>query len=130
MRLCASSSTGWDLLDVNPLQGIRLPKKAGKRDVVITPHQIKELCDELTPTMAAIVQFSVYRGRRREEILGLRVENVTVFDLPLHDHDPHGQMSMQTKGGRSNHRFIVPITFLSPVKPMYPGEDLNLRPTV
>lgn len=91
----------WDYLDRNPLAGMRKLKENGKRDVAITPAQLTALLQELTPEMAAIVQFAVYTGFRKENILALHTDEVTLFALPIDSNEPAGKVTMQIKGNRS-----------------------------
>ena len=86
----------WDILERNPLQGIRLFKESGKRNVNLTPDQAKALLDELPSSVADIVEFAIYTGFRKENILSLRIEQ-----LRFHDITPTGEVDLFVKGGRN-----------------------------
>lgn len=90
----------WDMLDKNPLHGIRKLREFNKRDVNVTPEQIEQLASRLTPPMASIVRFAVYTGLRRENILGLQIDDIEFFDLRGSSKSPIGKITIRVKGGR------------------------------
>ena len=89
----------WEFLDRNPLQGMEMLPERNKRDVDLKPEQIVALANELTETMGKIVLFAVYAGFREENILGLRIEDVQIFDLRSSTADPAGKVNLVVKGG-------------------------------
>jgi integrase len=91
LRTMCSHALERDLLDKNPLRGIRLFKEAGKRLVRVTQEEIGALRDEIhrrSPMMAQIVEFAVYTGMRKTSILELRVEQVAFRSIV----EPTGQL--------------------------------------
>lgn len=83
------------ILDRNPLQGFKLLKESSKREVNIKPEQIARLIEALPESMGNIVEFAVYTGFRRENVLGLKIEQVRFHDLK-----PTGEVNLFVKGGR------------------------------
>jgi len=72
----------FDILPLNPLNGIRLLKEQNRRDVSnITPEVVAGLVEELPDSVADIVEFAVYTGFRLENVLGLQIEQVCIHDL-------------------------------------------------
>ncbi len=85
----------WDILDRNPLQGMRLFKESEKRRVNITPEQAGKLIDELPEPVSHITELAIYSGFRKENILNLCVEQITFHDLT-----PTAEVDLVIKGGR------------------------------
>ncbi|MFC1537604.1 tyrosine recombinase XerC [Gemmatimonadota bacterium] len=96
VRGMLSRAVEWDIIDRNPLQGLRLFKEAGKREVNLSLEQAAKLLESLPKTMADIVEFAIYTGFRKENILGLRIEQIRFHDL-----QPTGEVQLLVKGGRS-----------------------------
>ncbi len=92
----------WDYLERNPIQGMRLLPEAEKRQVSLSPKQVGDLLTALPESLAEIVEFAVYTGFRKENILGLRVEAFRVYDLTS-----GGEVDLTVKGGR---REVFPIS--------------------
>ena len=88
-------ATEWDILERNPLQGLTLFPEAEKRKVNLNPEQAANLISELTETIANIVEFAIYSGFRKENILGLRIESIRFHDLTQ-----TGEVDLIVKGGR------------------------------
>lgn len=85
----------WDILERNPLHGLRFFKEAGKRNVALSIDQVKSLIDNLPEPIADIVEFAIYTGFRKENILSLSIEQ-----LRLHDLTPSGEVDLVVKGDR------------------------------
>ncbi len=81
MKGVLSRATEWDILDRNPLRGLRMFKEAEKRNVDLSPKDIMKLLQELPKQVANIVEFAVYFGFRRENILSLKIETIRFHDL-------------------------------------------------
>jgi len=81
VRNMLNRAVEWEILDRNPLEGIRLLKESGKRDVDITIHQLQALVDELKSPLSEIVEFSAWSGMRKENVLNLRIEQIIFNDL-------------------------------------------------
>jgi len=58
-----------DILEHNHLNGIRFLKEAGKRNITLSPNQAKSILNELPEPIADIVEFAIYTGFRKENIL-------------------------------------------------------------
>ncbi len=74
-------ATEWDIIDHNPLQGLRLLPEAEKRRANLSPSQAGKLIAELPKQLGDIVEFAIYTGFRKENILGLCIEQVHFHDL-------------------------------------------------
>ncbi len=84
-----------EILDRNPIAGLKRFKTPDKRDVVLTPDQGTALFNELPPRLVDVCEFAVYTGFRLSNILGLRIEKIR-----LHDLTETGEVDMVIKGGR------------------------------
>jgi integrase len=85
------------ILAANQLQGrVELPPKPSIREVRLSDEQLVVLIAEMpNQSLRDIVEFALYTGRRKEEILSLLVENVRFMDIP----EPVVTYSVQVKGG-------------------------------
>jgi len=95
LKCMLSKAQEWDVLDSNPLKGFKLFKESGKRDVFLTPEQATALINELPDPIANIVEFAIYTGFRKENILSLRIKS-----LRFHDLTPTGEVELVVKGGK------------------------------
>lgn len=86
----------WDVLDSNPLQGLKLLSEANKRLVMLSPGQAANLIDELQEPIASIVELAIYTGFRKNSILTLRIESIR-----FHDITPTGEVELIVKGGQT-----------------------------
>jgi integrase len=101
LRNIISRAVEWEILDRNPLSNYRMMKEADKRDVFITPEQVEKLLDLLSPALADIVEFAVYTGLRKDNILGLRIEQVMLYDL-----QKGGEIELTVKGGKRRRKAL------------------------
>ncbi|MCE5270384.1 tyrosine-type recombinase/integrase [bacterium] len=85
----------WDMLDRNPLQGMKRFKAAGKRDVYLSPEQLSSLINALPSRLADMAEFAAYTGFRLGNILTLRINHVRFHDLTK-----TGEADLVIKGGR------------------------------
>lgn len=71
------------LIEVHPLRGrLELPRKPSKRIVRLSPAELSVLVNAMPEqSVKDIVEFAIYTGRRKEEILGLRIENVRIKEM-------------------------------------------------
>lgn len=95
LKIMLSCANEWDIISHNPLQNMRLFRETGKREVNITPDQVANLLQELPKPLADIVEFAIYTGFRKQNILGLKTE-----DIRFHDLTPTGEAELIVKGGR------------------------------
>jgi integrase len=95
LRNMLNRAVEWEILERNSLDNYRLLKEADKREVLVSPAQIQRLLDLLKPPMADIAEFAVYTGLRKENILSLKIEQVTLYDL-----EPGGEIELVVKGGK------------------------------
>ncbi|MFC1552672.1 tyrosine-type recombinase/integrase, partial [Candidatus Latescibacterota bacterium] len=96
VKCMLSRATEWDILARNPLQGMRLFKESEKRRVNLTPKQAGQLIEELPNPISHIVEYAIYSGFRKENILGLCIEQIRFHDLT-----PTAEVEMVVKGGRT-----------------------------
>lgn len=94
LKCMLSKAVEWDILDHNPLQGLKLFKDDGKRDVYLSHQQAISIINELPVSLANIVEFAIYTGFRKENILSLLFESVRFHDLT-----PTGEVDLIVKGG-------------------------------
>ena len=96
----------WDIIGYNPLQGLKLLPEAVKRQVNLSLEQAAQLLDEITdPTIADIVEFAIYSGFRKENILSLKIET-----LHFHDITPTGEVELLVKSGRKE---VFPLSTIA-----------------
>ena len=95
LKRMLSRAVEWDLADHNPLQGMRLFPASQKRDVHLSVPQARDLIGALPEPIANIVEFALCTGFRKENILGLKIEDARLYDLP-----PRGEVVLIVKGGR------------------------------
>jgi integrase len=95
LKCMCSRAFEWELIPHNPLVGLRLLKEAEKREVNLTLEQLEALINSFREPMSSIVEFAVYTGFRRENILNLKIE-----DIRFHDLSPTGEVSLVTKGNK------------------------------
>ena len=95
LRSVLNKAVEWDVLQVNPLHGIKMLKESGKREVNVSPTRIAALRSKLPPVMSQIVGFAASTGFRKENVLSLRVEDIAI------DNERHtGTARLKVKGGR------------------------------
>ncbi|NVM04389.1 MAG: site-specific integrase, partial [Candidatus Helarchaeota archaeon] len=85
----------WDIINKNPLQGLKLLPEAEKRKVDLTPKEASELINKLQEPIAGIIEFAIYTGFRKENILSMKIEQIRFHDLT-----PTGEIELIVKGGR------------------------------
>ena len=86
----------YDLLDKNPLTGLKKLREPEKRRVEITPQQAGTLITTLHPPIANIVEFAIYSGFRKENILSLQIQQIRILkDQPM------AEVKLTIKGGRT-----------------------------
>lgn len=95
LKCLLSRAVEWDMLERNPLEGLKLFSPGPKREVRLTVEEAGALVAALPGPIANVVEFAICTGFRRENILGLRIEAVR-----LHDLTPTGEVELLVKGGR------------------------------
>ncbi|MFA6472631.1 MAG: site-specific integrase, partial [Candidatus Latescibacterota bacterium] len=95
LKCMLSRATEWDMLDRNPLQGLRLFNEGEKRNVKLTVEQAYQLIKSLSEPVSSMVEFAIYSGFRKENILGIKIEQIL-----FHDISPTAEVEMIIKGGR------------------------------
>lgn len=85
----------WDIIDKNPIQGLKLLPEAEKRQVDITLEHAGALINKLQEPISSIVELAIYSGFRKENILDLRIESISFHDLTS-----TGEVELTVKGGR------------------------------
>lgn len=95
IRGMLSRAVEWGTLENNPLQRLRMFRESEKRRVDLTPEQAFELINLLPEPHAKIVEFAIYSGFRKENILSLQIEQIRFHDLT-----PTGEVKLIVKGGR------------------------------
>ena len=95
VKCMLNRATEWDMLDRNPLQGMKLFRESEKRKVYITPDEASQLLAEVPEPIAYIVEFAIYSGFRKENILSLKIEQIRFHDL-----SSTADVELKIKGGR------------------------------
>ena len=96
IKCMLSKASEWDIIDINLLEGLKLLPEAEKREVYLTVEQAQVLLNALPNSIADIVEFAIYTGFRKENILSLRIESVQFHDLTS-----TGEAILSIKGGRT-----------------------------
>lgn len=105
VRGMLSRAVDWGLLEFNPVSRVKLYKESPKREVYLTPAQAAALLAALpNETIRSIVECAIYSGLRKNNVLGLRIEDVTFYDLT-----PGGHVRLQVKGGAYKHVPLSPL---------------------
>jgi len=100
-----SKASEWDIIDINPLEGLKLLPEAEKREVYLTVEQAQVLLNALPNPIADIVEFAICTGFRKENILSLRIESVQFHDLTS-----TGEVMFNIKGGRTELFPLGPVS--------------------
>ncbi len=95
LKCMLSNAVEWNILDHNPVQGLKLFKEDGKRDVYLSSQQAISIINELPDSLANIVEFAIYTGFRKENILSLRIESIRFHDLTS-----TGEVELVVKGDK------------------------------
>ncbi|MFC1537409.1 tyrosine recombinase XerC [Gemmatimonadota bacterium] len=90
-----SRAVEWDIIESNPLQGLKLFKEPEKRRVRLSKEQAAALLDSLPHPLDEIVELAIYTGFRKENILSLRIEQIRMDDSL-----ETGEADIVVKGGR------------------------------
>ena len=101
IRGLLSRAVEWGTLESNPLQRLRMFREPEKCRVDLTPEQAFKLINLLPEPLANIVEFAIYSGFHKENILSLQIEQICFHDLTL-----TGEVELIVKGGRKE---IFPI---------------------
>jgi len=96
-----SCAVDWDDLDRNPLRSMKRFSKGEKRNVTLSPEQAEALIAELDGPIADIVEFALYSGMRKGNILTVLIEQI-VFN----DRNNTAMINAVIKGGKKE---VLPI---------------------
>jgi len=86
----------WEYLTESPLYGLKSLKEPEKRRVELKPEEAEQLINALPEPISQIVEFAIYSGFRKENILSLRIEQIKFHDLT-----ETGEVDLTIKGGRT-----------------------------
>ena len=95
LRGMLSRAVEWDMLERNPLAGLRLFREPRRREVNISPAQVTALLEELKSPLTDIVELAICTGFRKENILSLKIKQIRFHDLK-----PTGEADLIIKGDR------------------------------
>ncbi|MFC1554098.1 tyrosine-type recombinase/integrase [candidate division KSB1 bacterium] len=95
MKCMITCAVDWEFLSSNQLYGLKLLPEAEKRDVYVSKDEIKRLLDELSSPVSDIVEFAIYTGFRKENILSLKIENIR-----FNKNSDFAQVELVVKGNR------------------------------
>lgn len=82
LRNMLNRAVDWDIITHNPIHGIKLLKEKQKREVNLSPEDAEALLDALHPALSNIVEFCIYTGFRKENVLSLRISQVQLSPDP------------------------------------------------
>jgi len=101
LKVMLSCAVEWEILNHSPLNGLKKLPEAEKREVNLSPEQAKSLINALPSPLDSIVEFAIYSGFRKNNILGLKVESIRFFDIkPDSDYMAEGEIELIVKSGR------------------------------
>jgi integrase len=90
-----SKAVEWDIIDQNPLEKLKLFPVPPKREVSLTEEEAATLIAKLPKPLSDIVEFAIYSDFRKENILGLQIE-----DICFHEDGGSGEITLKVKMGR------------------------------
>ncbi len=102
LKCMLAKAVEWDILEYHPLQGVKKFKEDGKRDIDLTPDEARQLIDSLPHPVDDIIEFAIYTGFRKENILSLTIESIR-----FHENGSSAEAELIVKGGR---REIFPLS--------------------
>ena len=105
LKCLLSRAVEWGIIENNPLQGMRLMQNNNRRDVYLDQESAKALVKQLPEPLASIVEFAIYTGFRKENILSLEIEVIR-----FHNITGTGEVELLIKGGR---RELFPLSRLA-----------------
>jgi len=95
LKCMVSKAAEWGILESNILQGLKLLPESEKREVFVTLEQARELISSLPNPIDDIIEFAVYTGFRKENILSLCIDSIRFHDL-----SQTGEVIIHLKGNR------------------------------
>ncbi len=95
LKILFAKAVEWELIENNPLKSLKLLPEAEKREVNLTEEQAAVLLKELPDSIADIVEFAIYTGFRRENILSLKIETIRI-----NEKNTTGEVDLVIKGSR------------------------------
>lgn len=96
LKCMVSKAVEWGMLETNYLRGLTLLPESEKREVYVTLEQAQELIQSLPSPLDDIIEFAIYTGFRKENILCLRIESIHFHDL-----SKTGEVILNLKGNRT-----------------------------
>lgn len=81
----------WEIIPLSLVEKVKLLPEAEKRHVILTVEQASELINKLGSALGDVVEFAIYTGFRKENILSLMIDQI---DLD------RGICRITVKGGR------------------------------
>lgn len=95
LKCMVSRAMDWGFIENNTLKGMHRLPESGRRDVFLSPEEAAALIRELPEPVASIVEFAIYFGFRRENILALKIESIR-----FNNDSGTGEVELVVKGGR------------------------------
>jgi site-specific recombinase XerD len=104
IRRCLNLAVEWDLLEKNPVDGLKLFAADDRREVFLSPAQVSDLVDRLdrhpSVVSSAVIQLLLFSGLRVSEALNLRHRD---YDLDT------GLITLSGDRNKSKRRRTVPL---------------------
>ena len=95
----------WDIIPSNPIVNLKRFPESPKRNVSLTPDEAAQLIDELPEAFGSVVEFAIYTGFRKENILSLNIEQIVFHDLT-----ETGEVRLRLKTGKYE---VFPLSSLA-----------------
>ena len=71
----------WEIIQNNPIVNLKRLPESPKRNVSLTPEEAAKIIAAIPSALRNIVEFAIYTGFRRENILKLTIEQIVFNDL-------------------------------------------------
>jgi len=95
IKTMLNKAVEWDIIPANPLRNLKLLPESPKRNVMLSLEEAAALINALSDSFANIVEFAIYTGFRKENILDLKIEQVR-----FHDITRTAEVMLKTKFGK------------------------------
>ncbi|MCP4726721.1 MAG: tyrosine-type recombinase/integrase [bacterium] len=76
LRAMMGCAAEWEMIKDNPLRYLKQLSEDNFREVKLDVTDAERLINELSPPVADIIEFAIYTGFRKENILSLKIEDV------------------------------------------------------
>jgi len=78
IKTMLNKAVEWEIIETNPVHGLKQLAEPPKRNVDLSFENAQALISELPESFANIVEFAIYTGFRKENILSLTIEQCSI----------------------------------------------------